>query len=241
MGAQRVAQGMGASAVPVVIVSRDRRERLLSTLARLAALPERPAVVVVDNGSRDGTADAVVLVEAAHREHRLAAQDGPAGDEPEHARPGQAGIATEWAARHELARRVGALLVADQHAAREDGDARRGVHGARGSRQRARRPPRVVVAQGHVGRVERPQRDVARARSAVAIERDDLDVAVARTHGLDRPVARAVVDHDDGRALRQRRQAREGRKQPLAAIATHDDDGDRGNAHVLSYPLRRAG
>jgi GT2 family glycosyltransferase len=32
---------------------------LLSTLAHLAALPERPAVVVVDNGSRDGTVEAV--------------------------------------------------------------------------------------------------------------------------------------------------------------------------------------
>jgi GT2 family glycosyltransferase len=62
---QRVAHDMGAPAVPVVIVSRDRRERLLSTLARLAALPERPAVVVVDNGSRDGTVEAV---RARHRD-----------------------------------------------------------------------------------------------------------------------------------------------------------------------------
>jgi N-acetylglucosaminyl-diphospho-decaprenol L-rhamnosyltransferase len=38
---------------------------LLATLARLAALPERPPVVVVDNGSRDGTVDAI---RASHRE-----------------------------------------------------------------------------------------------------------------------------------------------------------------------------
>jgi N-acetylglucosaminyl-diphospho-decaprenol L-rhamnosyltransferase len=65
-----------ASAVPVVIVSRDRRERLLSTLARLAALPERPAVVVVDNGSRDGTVEAV---RTRHREVGVIALDRDRG------------------------------------------------------------------------------------------------------------------------------------------------------------------
>ena len=35
--------GLRAPAIPVVIVTRDRRERLLSTLARLAALPRAPA------------------------------------------------------------------------------------------------------------------------------------------------------------------------------------------------------
>ncbi|MEA2254407.1 MAG: hypothetical protein QOG35_452, partial [Solirubrobacteraceae bacterium] len=50
---------MSAEATAVVIATRDRRERLLATLARLAALDERPPVVVVDNGSRDGTPAAV--------------------------------------------------------------------------------------------------------------------------------------------------------------------------------------
>jgi N-acetylglucosaminyl-diphospho-decaprenol L-rhamnosyltransferase len=45
--------------VTVVIATRDRRARLLHTLGRLAALPERPPVVVVDNGSRDGSPAAV--------------------------------------------------------------------------------------------------------------------------------------------------------------------------------------
>jgi GT2 family glycosyltransferase len=45
--------------VGVVILTRDRREQLLATLARVTALPERPAIVVVDNGSRDGTPEAV--------------------------------------------------------------------------------------------------------------------------------------------------------------------------------------
>ena len=45
--------------VTVVIATMDRRDNVLTTLDRLAALPERPPVVLVDNGSTDGTADAV--------------------------------------------------------------------------------------------------------------------------------------------------------------------------------------
>jgi GT2 family glycosyltransferase len=45
--------------VGVVIATRDRRENLLRTLARLSSLPERPPLVVVDNASRDGSAAAV--------------------------------------------------------------------------------------------------------------------------------------------------------------------------------------
>jgi GT2 family glycosyltransferase len=43
----------------VVIATRDRRDRLTETLDRIDALDERPPVVVVDNGSGDGTAAAV--------------------------------------------------------------------------------------------------------------------------------------------------------------------------------------
>src|SRR3954468_7053579 len=48
-----------AADVAVVVATRDRREALLATLARLTALSERPRVVVVDNGSDGGTPDAV--------------------------------------------------------------------------------------------------------------------------------------------------------------------------------------
>jgi GT2 family glycosyltransferase len=41
--------------VAVVVITRNRADELLSTLERLTALPERPEVVVVDQGSRDGT------------------------------------------------------------------------------------------------------------------------------------------------------------------------------------------
>ncbi|MFE9249805.1 glycosyltransferase family 2 protein [Streptomyces sp. NPDC007088] len=48
-----------ASEVTVVVITHNRRAELLGTLERLAALPERPAVVVADNASGDGSADAV--------------------------------------------------------------------------------------------------------------------------------------------------------------------------------------
>ena len=43
----------------VVMITRDRRPELLRTLRTLKDLPERPPVVVTDNGSGDGTAEAV--------------------------------------------------------------------------------------------------------------------------------------------------------------------------------------
>jgi GT2 family glycosyltransferase len=42
--------------VTVVVITHNRRDELTRTLDYLAALPERPAVIVVDNGSGDGTA-----------------------------------------------------------------------------------------------------------------------------------------------------------------------------------------
>ncbi|WP_121718827.1 glycosyltransferase [Streptomyces sp. E2N171] len=43
----------------VVVITHNRRRELLRTLDRLAELPERPEVIVTDNASTDGTADAV--------------------------------------------------------------------------------------------------------------------------------------------------------------------------------------
>ncbi|MFG1927133.1 glycosyltransferase family 2 protein [Cryptosporangium sp. NPDC048952] len=47
------------TATGIVLITRNRRERTLQTLDRLTALPQHPPIVVVDNASTDGTADAV--------------------------------------------------------------------------------------------------------------------------------------------------------------------------------------
>lgn len=45
--------------ITMVIMTRNRREELLETLARMTALPERAPVIVADNASTDGTSEAV--------------------------------------------------------------------------------------------------------------------------------------------------------------------------------------
>jgi GT2 family glycosyltransferase len=45
--------------VAVVVITHDRRREVLDALTRLRSLPEAPHVVVVDNGSSDGTAAAI--------------------------------------------------------------------------------------------------------------------------------------------------------------------------------------
>ncbi|BAL86336.1 putative glycosyltransferase [Actinoplanes missouriensis 431] len=50
---------MGDSRVGVVVITWERRDEALACVERLLELPEQPHVVLVDNGSTDGTADAV--------------------------------------------------------------------------------------------------------------------------------------------------------------------------------------
>ncbi len=52
---QEMRQTQEVPAATVVIATRNRGPELCRTLDRLAGLPERPPVVVVDNGSEDGT------------------------------------------------------------------------------------------------------------------------------------------------------------------------------------------
>ncbi|MFF5403214.1 glycosyltransferase family 2 protein [Streptomyces misionensis] len=50
---------MTCTRTTVVVITHNRRAELLRTLAELRRLPERPRVVVTDNASTDGTAEAV--------------------------------------------------------------------------------------------------------------------------------------------------------------------------------------
>lgn len=52
--------------VTVVMVTRNRRAEAQRTVERLGALPERPEIVVVDNGSSDGTARALQASDDPH-------------------------------------------------------------------------------------------------------------------------------------------------------------------------------
>jgi GT2 family glycosyltransferase len=66
--------------VTVVIATRNRRDELIRSLERLTSLPERPRVIVADNGSTDGTPRAVldafpqVTLLALGRDHGPAAR-----------------------------------------------------------------------------------------------------------------------------------------------------------------------
>jgi GT2 family glycosyltransferase len=66
----------GVSVPGVVVATRNRRDRVLATLDRMAELPERPEVVVVDNASRDGTPHAVARRHPHVRVVRLARNYG---------------------------------------------------------------------------------------------------------------------------------------------------------------------
>ena len=53
------APGTSGGRVSVVVITRDRRPEVLRMLGKLAGPPERPSIIVVDNGSSDGTPEAV--------------------------------------------------------------------------------------------------------------------------------------------------------------------------------------
>jgi GT2 family glycosyltransferase len=57
--------------VSVVVITRDRRGDLRRALGDLTALPERPPVIVIDNGSTDGTSAMVRAEFPGVRLHRL--------------------------------------------------------------------------------------------------------------------------------------------------------------------------
>lgn len=62
--------------VTVVMITRNRRDQTLVSLRQLRALPEQPALVVVDNASTDGTAEAVSTAYPDVMVIRLPANEG---------------------------------------------------------------------------------------------------------------------------------------------------------------------
>ncbi|MGV9304222.1 MULTISPECIES: glycosyltransferase family 2 protein [unclassified Nonomuraea] len=56
---------IGDPRVGAVVITWNRKQEALASVGRLLALPERPRVVLVDNGSGDGTAEAVRQVHPA--------------------------------------------------------------------------------------------------------------------------------------------------------------------------------
>jgi GT2 family glycosyltransferase len=73
------AQPRTSSRISVVVITRDRRPEVMASLGRLTALPEHPPVVLVDNDSTDGTADAVAQRYPAVEVIRLRRNLGAAG------------------------------------------------------------------------------------------------------------------------------------------------------------------
>ncbi|MGX1267863.1 glycosyltransferase family 2 protein [Streptomyces phaeoluteigriseus] len=65
--------------ITVAVITRDRPDSLLRTLDALAALPERPPVVVVDNGSDEATREVVRAHPAAVRLIRPGTNTGAVG------------------------------------------------------------------------------------------------------------------------------------------------------------------
>jgi len=70
---------MRTSGVTVVVITRDRAARLRYCLARLAALPEQPRIIVVDNGSADDTGEVLAQAGPRVRGIVLARNAGAAG------------------------------------------------------------------------------------------------------------------------------------------------------------------
>src|SRR5437764_15476335 len=50
---------MNRDRITVVVITHNRRAQLLETLDRMSTLPDAAPIVLVDNASTDGTADAV--------------------------------------------------------------------------------------------------------------------------------------------------------------------------------------
>jgi GT2 family glycosyltransferase len=65
--------------IAVVMITRNRADEAVAAVGRLLALPERPEIVVVDNGSSDGTAERLARAQPGAMVVRSAGNLGAAG------------------------------------------------------------------------------------------------------------------------------------------------------------------
>ncbi|MFJ4616665.1 glycosyltransferase family 2 protein [Streptomyces sp. NPDC088812] len=79
LSVEPVREGVPDDRITVAVITRDRRAGVLRTLDALAALPERPPVIVVDNGSDDATFEAIRHHPAAPRVLRPHRNTGAVG------------------------------------------------------------------------------------------------------------------------------------------------------------------
>jgi hypothetical protein len=192
-------------------------------VGRIGEPPARPGEV--ESKAALLAPDLVALVEAAHLEHGVAADDRSARDEAEHARAGEARLDGQRAAGHERAHGIEGLPGADEHARGDHGQAGdASEHGDRPG-ERVRRPPRVVVAERDVRNIDSAQTDVPRRRAAVSPELQEVHGGEAVPDCRRVAVARAVVDDEHERRVGQPGQTPERGQERLAPVACHHDDG----------------
>jgi hypothetical protein len=120
-------QGDGAP-VTVAVITRDRCAQAVQSVDRLPALPERPPVIVVDNGSTDATVAAlsqrpgVRLVAAARTRRRRRTRD-PARPRGAEALPaGRAGIEVDHVTIYRWVQTLTVECIDAARGAARDGD-----------------------------------------------------------------------------------------------------------------------
>jgi hypothetical protein len=106
------------------------------------------------------------------------------------------------------------------------------IERGRGSLERARPPPGIVVAERHVRRVQPRDAGVAAGRTGIDVEPYEFDIGKARMDELRGAVSRRIVDDDQTRTLGQCAHVREGRRQIEYAIVREHDDADGAHAAV---------
>jgi len=181
-------------------------------------------------------------VKTAHRQIGLGPDHRRAGDEARDAVAVGHG-AKRRAGGHDRADGILAAARLDQKPRGEQPELRSIVEEADSALQAARRPPGVIIAEGHV--LCRGGKDPGgpAGGAEVAPERDHPHVRPAAADLLGSAVGGAIVDHDDRHIVRQRGQPVERLAERRVPVASDDHDADpvvlRRGGHRSAIPARR--